>query len=43
MGDWVLGNYQVPLPGTERWSSANLSRAKARHMMAESDVQVPRS
>jgi len=43
MADWVLGNYQVPLPRSEPWSSANLSRIKARHMVAESDVQVPRS
>jgi hypothetical protein len=42
VADWVLSNYHA-LPGSEPWSSANLSRIKARHMVAESQVQVPRS
>lgn len=41
--DWVLANYDVLLPAEEPWSSANLSRIRARQMLADSDVQVPRS
>jgi hypothetical protein len=40
---WVLRNHQVPLPASEPWSSANLSRIKARHMVAHSGVPMPRS
>jgi uncharacterized protein DUF4153 len=43
IADWVLYNYDVLLPASEPWSSANLSRIKARQMMAESEVQVPGS
>ncbi|MGH2688121.1 MAG: DUF4153 domain-containing protein, partial [Actinomycetota bacterium] len=39
--DWVLENSQVILPESEPWSSANLSRIKARDMLEESPVQVP--
>jgi hypothetical protein len=39
----VLYDYRVLLPASEPWSSANLSRIKARQMLADSDVQVPRS
>lgn len=41
VADWVLRNYENPLPGSEPWSSANLSRINARQMVAQSGVQMP--
>jgi hypothetical protein len=38
---WVLQNYQNPLPDSEPWSSANLSRINARHVVAQNGVQMP--
>jgi hypothetical protein len=41
--DRVLEDYQGLPAESEPWSSANLSRIRARQMVAESDVRVPSS